>query len=249
MPHRAVLHGEPSWVLTGTWSRSWLQRASVRRAGPGRFGRSDSRPARRTTPTSARSDAPGPVRPPGPHRHHVLRSGLGWADRPAAGRRAPDRYARAVVATRASHRRRRMSSAFLAWQEFARTADVFPVGAIVAGGCTTTLTPRSSPGTTPFPDETSPRGPCLPSLVPTSPDDPVSAANRAAWASRPLRAAVPVRLQRRRPHHQAAMRSSTGGPGTAGQAHTTIEGGGHFLQEDRGAELAAVLIGFLSGRP
>ena len=27
-------------------------------------------------------------------------------------------------------------------------------------------------------------------------------------------------------------------PGTRGQPHTTIEGGGHFLQEDRGPELA-----------
>jgi haloalkane dehalogenase len=29
-------------------------------------------------------------------------------------------------------------------------------------------------------------------------------------------------------------------PGAQGQPHTTIEGGGHFLQEDRGPELAAV---------
>ena len=35
-------------------------------------------------------------------------------------------------------------------------------------------------------------------------------------------------------------------PGTKGQAHTTIEGGGHFLQEDRGPELAAVLNQFIT---
>jgi haloalkane dehalogenase len=34
-------------------------------------------------------------------------------------------------------------------------------------------------------------------------------------------------------------------PGTQGQPHTTIEGGGHFLQEDRGPELARVVIEFL----
>ena len=35
-------------------------------------------------------------------------------------------------------------------------------------------------------------------------------------------------------------------PGTKGQPHTTIEGGGHFLQEDRGPELARVLIDFIA---
>jgi haloalkane dehalogenase len=30
--------------------------------------------------------------------------------------------------------------------------------------------------------------------------------------------------------------------GAAGQPHTTIEGGGHFLQEDRGVELAQVVV-------
>ena len=30
--------------------------------------------------------------------------------------------------------------------------------------------------------------------------------------------------------------------GAQGQPHTTIEGGGHFLQEDRGPELAQVVL-------
>jgi haloalkane dehalogenase len=38
-------------------------------------------------------------------------------------------------------------------------------------------------------------------------------------------------------------------PGCAGQPHTTIEGGGHFLQEDRGPELARVVIDFVQQRP
>ena len=36
-------------------------------------------------------------------------------------------------------------------------------------------------------------------------------------------------------------------PGCAGQPHTTIEGGGHFLQEDKGAELARVVADWLAG--
>ena len=34
-------------------------------------------------------------------------------------------------------------------------------------------------------------------------------------------------------------------PGAAGQPHTTIEGGGHFLQEDKGPELATVIADFI----
>jgi haloalkane dehalogenase len=36
-------------------------------------------------------------------------------------------------------------------------------------------------------------------------------------------------------------------PGTAGQPHTTIAGGGHFLQEDRGEELARVVAEWARG--
>jgi haloalkane dehalogenase len=35
-------------------------------------------------------------------------------------------------------------------------------------------------------------------------------------------------------------------PGTAGQPHTTIEGAGHFLQEDKGEQLARVIAGFIA---
>ena len=35
-------------------------------------------------------------------------------------------------------------------------------------------------------------------------------------------------------------------PGAAGQPHTTIEGGGHFLQEDKGPELARVVVDFVA---
>ena len=34
-------------------------------------------------------------------------------------------------------------------------------------------------------------------------------------------------------------------PGAAGQPHATIEGAGHFLQEDKGEELAQVIVEFI----
>ncbi len=38
-------------------------------------------------------------------------------------------------------------------------------------------------------------------------------------------------------------------PGAVGQAHTVIGGAGHFLQEDRGAELGQVIVDFLAANP
>jgi len=38
-------------------------------------------------------------------------------------------------------------------------------------------------------------------------------------------------------------------PGAQGQAHVTINGGGHFLQEDKGEELAAVIAKFIEVNP
>jgi haloalkane dehalogenase len=34
-------------------------------------------------------------------------------------------------------------------------------------------------------------------------------------------------------------------PGARGQEHVTIRGGGHFVQEDRGEELARVVASFV----
>ena len=38
-------------------------------------------------------------------------------------------------------------------------------------------------------------------------------------------------------------------PGAQGRAHATITGAGHFLQEDRGPELAAVIVDFVKATP
>jgi hypothetical protein len=89
----------------------------------------------------------------------------------------------------------------------------------------------------PFPGpelKAGPRG--MPGLVPTTPDDPASAANRAAWErlaawrkpflvafsdSDPITGAMLPILQR-------AI------PGAAGIEHPVLTGAGHFLQEDAG---------------
>jgi haloalkane dehalogenase len=38
-------------------------------------------------------------------------------------------------------------------------------------------------------------------------------------------------------------------PGARGQPHTTIRGAGHFLQEDKGAEIAQAISSFIRATP
>ena len=55
----------------------------------------------------------------------------------------PDRFARVVVGnTGLPTGHGKPSEAFLAWQQFAATAERFPVGGIINGGCATDLAPR-----------------------------------------------------------------------------------------------------------
>jgi haloalkane dehalogenase len=163
---------------------------------------------------------------------------------------APERFARVVIGnTGLPTGHGPASDAFLKWQEFSRTSPHFPIGAIINGGCTSDLSGEVIAAyDAPFPDDSYTAGARIfPSLVPTSPDDPASGDNSAAWE---------VLSNFERPFLLAFSDSdpiTRGGdapflakvPGAAGQPHTTIVGGGHFLQEDRGPELAAVISDFI----
>ena len=125
-----------------------------------------------------------------------------------------------------------------------------PIGGILTKGCATALSPEVIAAyDAPFPDERYKAGARqFPMLVPTSPHDPASDANRAAWAvlhrwHKPFLTAFGDMDPITRGADRFLQKSI---PGAAGQAHTTIEGGGHFLQEDRGEVLARVVVGFLA---
>ncbi len=166
----------------------------------------------------------------------------------------PERFRRVVVAnTFLPTGESSPGAAFLAWQKFSQEVETFPTGVIINGGCTTELSADVMAGyDAPFPDESFKEGARqFPLLVPTSLDDPESAPNRAAWEvleqfDRPFLTAF---------SDQDAI--TAGGDtafqarvaGTKDQPHTTIEGGGHFLQEDRGPELARVVNDFIARTP
>ena len=92
------------------------------------------------------------------------------------------------------------SEAFLGWLKFSQEVETFPTGTIVNVGCTTDLSPEVIAAyDAPFPDQTFAEGARqFPTLVPISPEDPASPANRACLEdSRGLGKAVPDRIQRR----------------------------------------------------
>ena len=138
------------------------------------------------------------------------------------------------------------------WWQFRRVverADALDVARLVQAGCRTELTPEVRAGyEAPFPDRRYQAGPrAMPLLVPTAPDDPASAANRAAWAA--LTAATTPLL----------VAFSDGDPitdgmapvlrtafaGAQGRDHPVIAGAGHFVQEDAGEELARHVLAFV----
>ncbi len=159
----------------------------------------------------------------------------------------PDRFARVVAAnTYLPTGDSPAGDAFLAWQKFSQTVPEMPIGSIVNMGCTTELPAEVVAAyDAPFPDESFKEGARqFPTLVPTSPDDPAAPANRAAWQTlegfeRPFLCAFSDNDPITAGADKALIARI---PGAQDQPHVTIEGGGHFLQEDRGPALAAAVV-------
>ncbi len=162
----------------------------------------------------------------------------------------PRRFARVVAAnTGLPTGDQKMPEAFLAWRKFSQEVPEFPIGAIVSSGCTKPLPADIIAAyEAPFPDETYKEGARIfPSLVPVTPDDPAAPANRKAWEvlqafKKPFLTAFSDGDPITRGGDQVFQKLI---PGTQGQPHTVIKGGGHFLQEDCGEEFARIVVDFL----
>ena len=143
------------------------------------------------------------------------------------------------------------NEAFLKWREFSQTVPVFTTAKIIEGGCVSKpLTPEVLAAyDAPYPAEEYKAGARIfPTLVPAGLDDPSSRPNRDAWEV--LRAwtkpfvtmfsdSDPVTK-----NGEWAFRRAI--PGCEGMPHTTIVGGGHFLQEDKGVEFATAINSFIA---
>ena len=138
--------------------------------------------------------------------------------------------------------------AFERWQAFSQSIGDMDTGKIVDLGTVGEVREEVMRAYgAPFPDDSYKAGARgFPRLVPTTPDDPASAANRAAWEQlrqfdKPFLTAFgdsdPIT-------HGADRVLQKQIPGANGQPHTTIERAGHFIQEDKGEELARVAVVF-----
>ncbi len=158
----------------------------------------------------------------------------------------PSRFARVCAAnTGLPDGRRRLPDAWWKFRDFVVRTEDLPIGFLVSSGCLSSLPPAVVAAyEAPFPDASYKAGAkAFPDLIPQTEDDPATPANQAAWRV----------LERFDKPFLCAFSDGdpiTGGgdrmligkiPGAAGQPHTTLAGAGHFLQEDRGPELAGVV--------
>lgn len=250
-----LMHGEPSWSFLYRTMIPVLVAAGHRCVAPDLvgFGRSD-KPTEQSDYTYARHvDWMRAALFEQLDLRNITFFGQDWGG--LVGLRLvaaePDRFDRLVVGnTGLPTGEGTPTEAFLKWQQFSRQSPVFPIGGIVNGGCTTDLAPEVIAAyDAPFPDDSYKAGARIfPSLVPTGVDDPAHADQVAAWEvlSRFEKPVLCTFSDRDPVTAGGAKAFLRGVPGTAGQAHVTIEGAGHFLQEDRGPELAAVIAAFIA---
>lgn len=161
-----------------------------------------------------------------------------------------DRFSKLVVAnTGLPTGDRKASDGFLRWLHYSQTVENFHAGGIVKGGSKNPLSAETIAAyDAPFPSDAYKEGARqLPMLVPITPDNPASEANRRAWdVLRQWNGKVLTLFSDQDP-------VTAGGeklfqkllPGAEGQPHAIVEGAGHFLQEDKGGELAARMIEWL----
>ncbi len=249
-----LMHGEPSWSYLYRRMIPIITAAGYRAIAPDLvgFGRSD-KPTRREDYTYQRHvdwmrglleqlDLKG-----------ITLVGQDWGGliglRLAAEHE--ERFARIVAAnTGLPTGDHPMGEAFTRWQQFSQQVPDFHVGGIVKGACVSELTPEVIAAyDAPFPDDRYKAGARqFPLLVPTRPDDPAAPANRKAWEvfarwQKPFLTAFSDSDPVTRGADQLFQKVI---PGAKGQPHITIVGAGHFLQEDKGPELAQIVVDFIA---
>lgn len=246
------MHGEPSWSYLYRKMIPLLTAAGLRVVAPDLvgFGRSD-KPTEQSDYTYERHVA---------WMQAAVIDHLDLADATLFGQdwgglvglrlvaENPERFARVIVGnTGLPTGEHAPSEAFLAWQEFSQTTEVFDIGFLLNSATITDLSDAEIAAyDAPFPDDSYKAGARIfPALVPTSPDDPAASANTAAWK---------VLMAWEKPFLCCFSDSdpvTNGGdapfmklvPGAADQPHVTVPNAHHFFQEDAAAQLAQIVVG------
>jgi haloalkane dehalogenase len=252
-PTVLLMHGEPTWSFLYRKMIPVLLEAGCRVVAPDLvgFGRSD-KPARAADYS---------------YLHHVLWMSAWMEDLDLRGltlfcqdwgsliglrmaTHAPWRFDRIVLANGGLPTGTLpVPRAFHLWRAFARFSPWFPIGRIVRAGCAEGLRPDEVAAyDAPFPTRRHRVAARLfPTIVPTTPDDPERGRNEAAWRvleqwDKPFLTLFsnrdPVTRGGHRIFHERV-------PGARGQPHAVTRGAGHFLQEDRGPEVARAVVDFI----
>ncbi|MBO2451746.1 haloalkane dehalogenase [Actinomadura barringtoniae] len=151
-----------------------------------------------------------------------------------------------------------MPETWMRFRQAVRTSPEFDVARGIQSGCRTEL-PEAVRAAydAPFPDESFKAGPrAMPGLVPAEPDDPEAQPNRDAWDvlrgwDKPFLVAFSDQDPITGPMAPLFLQLVPGAASLpqAGLAHPTIEGAGHFLQEDEGERLGREIVTFVRGTP
>jgi haloalkane dehalogenase len=251
-----LLHGEPTWSYLYRFMIPGLVAGGHRVIAPDLigFGRSDKPSSRREYTFARHVEWTRSLLFDHLELSDVTFFGQDWGS--LVGLRLvgehPDRFARVAISNGGLPTGDETpNDAFLDWQDFSQNAPELPIGRIISGGCVTRLSKEVVAAyDAPFPDESYKEGAReFPKLVPTSPEDPARDANVAAWVSlgkftKPFLLCFSDGDPITRGGDRKFLREI---PGTNNQAHATIEGGGHFVQEEKGPELAATLNTFIGG--
>ncbi len=161
-----------------------------------------------------------------------------------------ERFARVVISNTGLPTGDKVSEGFLQWLEMNKQMIAkreFDVGRMMAGMVRDPSIAAAYDA--PFPDNDYKAGPfIMPQLVPASADNPASEANVKAWEvfakwEKPFLTAFGDKDPITGGGDRIFLRTV---PGTKGQPHTTVEGGGHFIQETHGPALAKIINDFIA---
>jgi haloalkane dehalogenase len=250
-----LIHGEPTWCYLYRKMIPVLVAAGHRCVAPDLigFGRSDKLAKRNDYSYQFHVDVMnGFVR--AVNLNHITLFGQDWGG--LIGIRVlidnPERFDRLIVAnTGLPTGEHKPSEGFLKWLEYSQNVADFHIGGIVKGGCATKPSADVVAAyDAPFPHDAYKEGARMfPTLVPITPDNPASQANRAGWEKLmrwPGKVLTlfsdqdPVTAGGFKPFQKLL-------PGAKDQPHETITGAGHFLQEDKGEEIAGKIVAWLKG--
>ena len=141
------------------------------------------------------------------------------------------------------------NEAFMQWRQFSQSSPKFDIGTIIQRATVSDLSPEVVAAyNAPFPtDEYKAGARIFPTLVPITPDAEEAMNNKMAWGQL-MRWTKPfLTLFSDSDPIMAGLEKHfiKNVPGAKGQPHEIITGGGHFLQEDKGEEIAEKMVEFL----